>query len=298
MKISKILGLTSPCPHCDAQISRIKRLKNLLFCPVCGGSLLLKPEAQHNPDSTQKMFLWYFLASLGFALWHTTEHQGWEIGRYIEPIFWLVIICCVGWIVFALLTGRLYRNGASAGKWLSGVDQLEIVQKDLCPEYGTPRTNLPQSVVVQCPHCQSQRVSDRYWYKRTVAQDGKVISHEINELDGVLFLGCLACGSAFEFQKSVFNREQRKVFLATLLITVVFVVFSILAFWLFSLGKQQSGGVVQFLFFGLSGVFWFSAMLLPKKISELLVPLMPHQDTTFLSMIAEEDQHSKSPSSS
>lgn len=295
MKISKILGLTSPCPHCDAQISRAKRLKNLLFCPVCGGSLLLKPEAQHNPDSTQKMFLWYFLASVGFALWHTTEHQGWEIRLYVEPIISLLLICCFGWIIFALMTGRLYRDGASAGKWLSGVDQLEIVQKDLCPEYGTPRTSLPQSVVVQCPHCQSQRVSDRYWYKRSMAQDGKLISHENNEVEDDLFLGCLACGSSFAFQKSVFNREQRKVVLMTLLVTVVFIAFSVLAFWLFNLGKQQMGWVSQFSCFWLSGASWFAVMLLPKKISELLAPLMPHQDTTFLAAITADDQHSKSP---
>lgn len=298
MKISKILGLTSPCPHCDAQISRAKKLKNLLFCPACGGSLLPRSETPNDPNATQKTFLWYFSASVGFALWHTTEHQGWEVGLYIEPIFWLVIMCCVGWIVFALLTGRLYRDGASAGKWLGGVDRLEVVQKDLCPDYGTPRTNFPAFGVTPCPHCQSQRVSDRYWYKRNMAQAGKVISHEINQIEDDLFLGCLACGRTFEFQKSVFNREQRKTVLMTLLVTVVFVVFSVLAFWLFSLGKQQGGGGVQFLYFGLSGAFWFSVLLLPRKMSELLLPFMPHQDTTFLSEIGAEDQIGESPSNS
>lgn len=268
MKISKILGLTSSCPHCDAQISRAKKLKNLLFCPACGGSLLPKSETPNDPNATQKTFLWYFLASVGFALWHTTEHQGWEIGRYIEPVFWLFIMCCVGWIVFALLTDRLYRNGAATGNWIGGVDRLEVVQKDICPAYGTPRTNIPASGVTPCPHCQSQRVSDRYWYKRNMAQAGKVIDSEINQIEDDIFLGCLACGSAFEFQSKVFNNEQGKSFFQDFFTAIVFIAYFIFLILLFFWGKQQAGWISQFFYFWLSCAGWFALWLFPKLSSD------------------------------
>lgn len=289
MTISKILGLTNPCPHCDAQISRAKKLKNLLFCPACGGSLLPKLETPNDPNTTQKTFLWYFLASLGFALWHTTEYQGWEIGRYIEPVFWLFIMCCVGWIVFELLTGRLYRNGAATGNWIGGVDRLEVVQKDICPAYGTPRTNIPASGVTPCPHCQSQRVSDRYWYKRNMAQAGKVIDSEINQIEDDFFLGCLACGSAFEFQKKDSNREQGKSLLANFLMAVVLVTCLVLALWLFSVGRQQIGWVSQFSYFWLSGAGWFAVALFSRRSSDQ--QLNVDQRARFLKRLTPDHDH-------
>ncbi len=221
------------------------------------------------------LWLKSILASLLIVLYFTYEgvidlfFDGFFYKKYLAMLF---IFLFVTYAVFHTVVFFVHR-GLSINAIKSGSDTISEISQDRCPEYKVyaHQRSGPaygsSSSLVSCPHCQSMRLADLYWYKTDRVAQGHTVAVSANNIQENMFFGCLKCGKMFEYVQLLTAKDRRTI----IIMAFVFFVAVLLPFnWhLVSIFLSKIGMILPPkpipAFIGMTLWFYFT-LANPKKI--------------------------------